>query len=237
MSCNKCAKQAEAALRAAGVPARQTQAGWASDEQHPQCPACGAFTTRRGECVSPRCALQRLLDDCPALNQDDLAPDDAQAVEGARATLARVEAQAAQALRLLLDCPALNTDGLGQDEAALVEAARGAAGLSELPDAGGSWQSRVPQDKWWKGEEWKGLRGQILAFARSRSVADGDRVSLAGFPQRRALPRGCWLDSKEIRGNGPYLYLRWRAGPRQRSKYLGKGSASPSPSAGATEAG
>jgi hypothetical protein len=212
-------------MQAAGVPARQTQATWAGDEQHPQCPACGAFTTRRGECVSPRCALQRLLDDCPALHRDDLEPDDAQTVEAARSALAQADAQATQALRRLLDCPALNADGLGTDEAALIEAARGIAGLSaaQLPTPG-SWQGRTSQDEWWKGEEWQELRGQILEFTQDRPVSDGDRVSLAGFSNRRALPRGCWLDSKEIRGHGPYLYLRWRVGSRQRSKYLGKGT-------------
>jgi hypothetical protein len=208
-------------MRTAGVPARQTQAAWASDQRPAQCPACGAFLARHGECLSPRCALQRLLDDCPALNQADLAPDDAQAVEEARATLARVDAQAALALRLLLDCPALNADGLGPEELAVIETARGVAGLSA---------ARPPAfaqgDGWDEGEKWKELRGQILEFARDKGASGGDKVSLAGFPRRRALPRGCWLDSKEIRGHGPYLYLRWRVGSRQRSKYLGKGKVS-----------
>jgi hypothetical protein len=228
MSCNRCANQAETALRTAGVPARQTQAAWAGDQLPAQCPDCGAFLARHGECLSPRCALQRLLDDCPALNQADLAPGDAQAVEEARATLAHVDTQAAQALRLLLDCPALNADGLGQEELAAIEAARGVAGLRA---------ARPPEftqgDEWDKGEEWQELRGQILEFARDQAMSDGDKVSLAGFPQRRVLPRGCWLDSKVIRGHGPYLYLRWRAGSRQRSKYLGKGKvSSPSPTQG-----
>jgi hypothetical protein len=142
---------------------------------------------------------------------------------------------AAQALRILLDCPALNAEGLGQEELAAIKTARGVAGLSAArPPAfaqGGEWD---------KGEEWKELRGQILEFARDqvlvqgdKAVSDSDKVSLAGFPRRRALPRGCWLDSKVIRGHGPYLYLRWRVGSRQRSKYLGKGKVSnPSPTQG-----
>jgi hypothetical protein len=222
-------------MRAAGVPARQAQAAWSGDQRPAQCPDCGAFLARHRECLSPRCALQRLLNDCPALNRADLAPDDAQAVEEARATLARVDTQAAQALRLLLDCPALNADGLWPEELAAVEAARGVAGLSA---------ARPPElaqgDGWDEGEKWKELRGQILEFARDKTpvqgdkaTSDSDKVSLAGFPQRRSLPRGCWLDSKEIRGHGPYLYLRWRAGSRQRSKYLGKGKVSnPSPTQG-----
>jgi hypothetical protein len=62
MSCNRCATQAEAALRAVGVPARQTQAAWSSDHDGPnRCARCGAFLGR-GRCLNPRCVLQRLLD-------------------------------------------------------------------------------------------------------------------------------------------------------------------------------
>lgn len=35
-------------------------------------------------------------------------------------------------------------------------------------------------------------------------------------------PRGSWVELKIINGCGPYAYLRWREGGRQRSKYLGK---------------
>jgi hypothetical protein len=59
MSCNRCANQAQAAMQAAGVPARQTQAAWAGDEQHPQCPACGAFLAQRGRCVNLRCVYDK----------------------------------------------------------------------------------------------------------------------------------------------------------------------------------
>ncbi len=63
MSCNRCANQATAAMTAAGVPANQTQAAWASNGQQPKrrpvpgrCDRCGAFLTRQGQCKSPRCA-------------------------------------------------------------------------------------------------------------------------------------------------------------------------------------
>ena len=71
MSCKRCATQAEAAMQAAGVPARQTQATWANDgdkasQAHRpatggQCPQCGAFltprtrTVRQGQCLNPTC--------------------------------------------------------------------------------------------------------------------------------------------------------------------------------------
>ncbi len=102
------------------------------------------------------------------------------------------------------------------------------------PSGPPSWWERDRGDEWWKSEEWKDLRGQILDLARDEGTSSHDgRVSLAGSSQRRVLPRGCWLDSKEIKGHGPYLYLRWRVGSRQRSKYLGKGRTSaPGPATG-----
>jgi hypothetical protein len=100
MSCNRCANQAEAAMSEAGVPPGQAQATWAGDGRYPQCSICGAFLTRQGLCGSVRCALQRLLD-VPALNRDDLDPDDAQTVEIARATLSWMDAQTAQIMRIL----------------------------------------------------------------------------------------------------------------------------------------
>ncbi len=170
MTCNRCADQAEAAMQAAGVPASQTQATWASDAQHPaQCLACGAFTTQGGECVSPRCALQRLLDDCPALRREDLAPGDAQAVEAARVALAQADRQTAQALRRLLnDCQVLSADGLEQSELATIEAARGIAGLST---------SQSPE---------LAQGGQAPDSTEFVAGLDGDRVSLIEHPKRRA---------------------------------------------------
>jgi len=106
MSCNRCADQATAAMTTAGVPARQSQAAWAVGGSHPHCPACGAFLTRRGGCVSPRCALRRLLD-CPALKSDDLEPGNDAVIGAAHATLARLDEQAMQSLQYLLECPAL----------------------------------------------------------------------------------------------------------------------------------
>ncbi len=89
-----------------------------------------------------------------------------------------------------------------------------------------NWWERDRDDTWWQGEEWQALRQQVLGFARSEAEsANSTRLSLGGFPHRRVLPRGCWLDGKAIRGHGPYLYLRWRVGSRQRSKYLGKAPA------------
>ncbi len=91
-----------------------------------------------------------------------------------------------------------------------------------------NWWERDRDDAWWQGEEWQALRQQVLGFVRSEAAcskatsANSTRLSLGGFSHRRVLPRGCWLDGKAIRGHGPYLYLRWRAGSRQRSKYLGK---------------
>jgi hypothetical protein len=99
-----------------------------------------------------------------------------------------------------------------------------------------NWWEKDKDDAWWQGDEWSALREQVLGFARDEAQSpDSKRISLAGFPNKRALPRGCWLDGKEINGHGPYLYLRWRVGNRQRSKYLGKGKApTPNPTPVAT---
>jgi hypothetical protein len=60
MTCNRCANQAEAALRATGVPARQTQAAWASDEAAPsRCEECGRFLSPRvSRCLNPGCGKE-----------------------------------------------------------------------------------------------------------------------------------------------------------------------------------
>ncbi len=247
-------------MTTAGVPARQTRAAWAVGGSHPHCPACGAFLTRQGAFVSPRCALRRLLD-CPALKADDLKAENDAIIGAAQATLARLDEQAMQSLRYLLECPALSVDGLDPETVAAIEAARDSLTVEEPtpvmgPDidaqgrdggaesyedetqsAPGNWWEREQGDEWWKGEEWKELRGQILDLARAEGTSPGGsgRISLAGFSQGRVLPRGCWLDSKEIKGHGPYLYLRWRVGSRQRSKYLGKGRPpTPGPATGTT---
>ncbi len=56
MSCNKCARQTESALEAAGVPSAQTQATWAGDGRQPgRCDHCRAFLPRSRDCQNPRC--------------------------------------------------------------------------------------------------------------------------------------------------------------------------------------
>jgi hypothetical protein len=59
MSCNRCATQSEAAMSEAGVPARQAQATWASGDDganRPEnCPTCGAFLPRDGQCIVASC--------------------------------------------------------------------------------------------------------------------------------------------------------------------------------------
>lgn len=57
MSCNRCANQTEAALRAGGVPARQNQAAWAGDGASPsRCGECGRFLSPRvPRCPNPGC--------------------------------------------------------------------------------------------------------------------------------------------------------------------------------------
>ena len=57
MSCNTCAKQATAALGAAGVPASGVQAVWAMTWEHlDRCGTCGAWVSpRTGVCNNPRC--------------------------------------------------------------------------------------------------------------------------------------------------------------------------------------
>ena len=43
---------------------------------------------------------------------------------------------------------------------------------------------------------------------------------------RKLLKRhaGAWVESRQIKNCGPYLYLRWREGGKLRSRYLGKAS-------------
>ena len=57
MSCNTCAKQATAALGAAGVPASGVQAVWAMTWEHlDRCGTCGAWVSpRTGVCNNPKC--------------------------------------------------------------------------------------------------------------------------------------------------------------------------------------
>jgi len=77
-------------------------------------------------------------------------------------------------------------------------------------------------------ERYEELRRQVELAAGEPEVVDEDpeQVDVSSVMEAAvgggSLPAGFWVENKMVGKYGPYKYLRWREGNRQRSRYLGK---------------